>query len=155
MKSFYTLLLATTILFLGSCSKDFLKTYENRIDGEWTLVDIDRRGIGDPRPMQVQEGDRFLFSEDGGLAYERPNGQRYEGSWDISRENIPGGCYTNDVGNYVCDNRRVKTLYLSGIDFNNQAYFSIRFDEIVFTGTNRFKAYIYEGWKTYIFRFRR
>ena len=97
----------------------------------------------------------FVYIHFGGMAYERPNGQLYEGSWDISRETIPGGCYTDDVGNYVCDNRRVKTLYLSGIDFASQDYFSIRFDEMVFTGTNRFKAYIYEGWKTYIFRFRR
>ncbi|MCR6719781.1 MAG: hypothetical protein NVV59_05675 [Chitinophagaceae bacterium] len=154
MKKLYLLLLTTTLL-LSACSKDFLKSYENRIDGEWRLTDIDRRGIGSSRPMPLKVGDHFIFGEDGSMTFTRTTGEVYDGSWDISREYIPGGCYTNEYGDYVCDSRRVKTLSLAGIDFNNQDYFSIHFDEMVFTGTNRFKAFIYEGGKTYIFRFRR
>lgn len=155
MKQLYLLLLFTTTLFLSSCSKDFLKSYEKRIDGEWRLTDIDNRGLGSTRPMPIQTGDRFLFEEDGSLVFTRNTGEVYDGAWDISRRFIPGGCYTDEFGYYVCDNRRVKTLTLSGVDFDNQDYFSLHFDEIVFTGTNRFKAFIYEGGKTYVFRFRR
>lgn len=154
MKKLYIMLL-TTIIFLSSCSKDFLKSYENRIDGEWRLTDIDRRGIGSSRPMPLQVGDNFIFGEDGSMLFTRNTGETYDGTWDISRDYIPGGCYTDENGSYICDNRRVKTLTIAGIDFTNQDYFSLHFDEMVFTGTNRFKAFIYEGGKTYVFRFRR
>jgi hypothetical protein len=144
-----------SVLFLAGCSKDFLKPYEDRIDGDWELVDIDRRGFGGSSPLPVRTGDRFSFAEDGTMIYRPQTGQQFEGTWDIRREWTQGQCNYDEFGNYVCDNRRVKTLYLVGVDFGTQDFFSIQFDEMQFTGTNRFKAFIYDGWRTYVFRFRR
>ncbi len=154
MNKLYPLLLLSTIIVAG-CSKDFLRSYEKRIEGTWILHDIDTRGPGSSRPMPVKEGEQFIFSEDGSLQYTRLTGDVISGVWDISRRNTNGNCYTNDYGDRVCETREVKTLNLQGVDFTNQVYFGINFDEMVFTGTNRFKVYIYEGAKTYIFRFRR
>ena len=46
MNKHYTLILLLAFS-LAACSKDFLKPYEDRIEGgTWELHDVDRRGIG-------------------------------------------------------------------------------------------------------------
>jgi hypothetical protein len=153
MKKLYPLILVCVLS--TACSKDFLKSYEDRIEGTWRLVDVDRRGIGgsiDNLPFQDGE---FVFSEGGGLKYTNNAGTVYQGSWDISREWRDNGCYTDNNGNYNCDDREVKTLSIVAVDFATQQIRSENFEEMEFTGTNRFNAYIYSGLHTYVFRFRR
>ncbi len=154
MKKFYSLILLLPLLFFSGCSKDFLKRYEKRIEGTWDLVDVDRRGFGGGGGYAFSDG-RFTFSENGDLEYVSPSGQVYQGSWDIRHDWVSGQCYTDDNGNYDCNDRNVKSLHITAVDFTNQDVRSEFFNEMVFTSTNRFKAYIYSGSRTYVFRFQR
>jgi hypothetical protein len=155
MKKFYSFTLLLSILFLTGCSKDFLKRYEKRIEGTWELIDVDRVGIGGGRGGFAFSDGRFTFSENGELEYITPAGQVYQGSWDIRRDWVSGQCSTDDNGNTDCNDRHVRSLHITAVDFTNQDVRSEFFNEMVFTGTNRFKAYIYSGARTYVFRFRR
>lgn len=148
MKKIYSLTLLLAVLLLSRCSKDFLKRYEERIEGTWELVDVDRAGIGGGSGSFAFTNGRFTFSENGDLEYVSPPGQVYQGSWDIRHDWVGGQC--DD-----CDDRRVRSLHITAVDFANQDVRSEFFNEMVFTGTNRFKAYIYSGVRTYVFRFRR
>ena len=154
MKKIYLAILVplTFILFSG-CSKDIFKNYEDRIEGVWKLDDVDRIGIGSSS-LTFTEG-RFIFSEPGKLEYTDRFGGLYQGSWEMRRHNIPGDCNTDNNGNRQCDDRNVRSLQITAIDFQTRDVKSEYFDEIVFTGTNTFKAYIYLSSRTYVFRFSR
>src|SRR5687768_13206057 len=86
----YTVILLLVVTFSG-CSKDFLKPYEDRVEGgTWELHDVDRRGIGggyDP-PFT---GGRFNFFPGGQLEYIDLAGNVYEGSWSIRKYNSDNG----------------------------------------------------------------
>jgi hypothetical protein len=153
MKKIY--FLAFISLLAAGCSKDFLKQYEDRIEGTWRLTDVDRVGFGGSLNNLPFTGGQFTFREDGGLEYTSPSGTVYKGSWDIHREWRRGNCSTDEDGNRDCDDRRVKTLSITAVDFTGQDIKSEYFHEMVFTGTDRFKAYIYSDFHTYVFRFRR
>jgi hypothetical protein len=155
MKNFYLLILIFPALLLSGCSKDFLKRYEKRMEGTWELTDVDRLGFGGSTSGVTFRDGRFTFSESGELEYVNTSGQLYKGSWDLRRDWVSGQCYTDENGNYQCDDRNVRSLHITAVDFTNQDVRSEFFDEIIFTGTNRFKAYIYTGFRSYVFRFRR
>jgi hypothetical protein len=155
MKKIYSFTLCVLLIVLAGCSKDFLKRYEKRIEGSWELVDVDRVGIGGGGSGSAFTEGIFTFSDDGRLQYTSGSGQVYQGSWDIRRDWVSGQCSSDDNGNTDCNDRNVKSLHLTAVDFTNQDVRSEFFNEIVFTGTNRFKAYIYSGFRTYVFRFRR
>lgn len=154
MKKIYSSTLLLSLLFFTGCSKDFLKRYEKRIEGTWELVDVDRIGFGGGGGFAFSDG-RFTFADNGDLGYVSPSGQVYQGSWDIRRDWVNGQCVTDDNGNTDCNDRNVRSLHITAVDFTNQDVRSEFFNEMVFTGTNRFKAYIYSGARTYVFRFRR
>jgi hypothetical protein len=155
MKKLYPIALLSLVFINAGCSKDFLKRYEKRIIGTWELVDIDRRGIGSGGSGSPFTNGIFTFSEDGRLEYTSGTGQAYRGSWDIRHDWVSGQCSTDENGNNICNDRNVKSLHLMAVDFINQDVRSEFFNEMVFTGTNRFKAYIYDGFRTFIFRFHR
>ena len=141
MKKLYPFLVCSLFLAAG-CSKDFLKSYEDRIEGTWQLVDVDRQGFGGSiSNLPFQDGE-FTFSEGGGFTYTNGAGNVYKGSWDIDRD-------------WIRDDERIRSLSIVAVDFNSQEVRSENFDEMRFTGTNRFNAYIYSGAHTYVFRFRR
>jgi hypothetical protein len=155
MKKLYFLsLLLPTLLFSG-CSKDFLKRYEDRIEGTWQLTDVDRLGWGGSTGDVVFRDGLFTFSDNGKLEYVSTSGQVYQGSWDMRREWVRGNCYTNEDGYSECNDRYVRSMHITAVDFATQEIRSDYFNEIVFTSTNRFKAYIYSGSRNYVFRFRR
>jgi hypothetical protein len=155
MKKLYFLsLLLPTLLFSG-CSKDFLKRYEDRIEGTWQLTDVDRLGWGGSTGDVVFRDGLFTFSDNGKLEYISSSGQVYQGSWDMRREWVRGNCYTNEDGYSDCNDRYVSSMHITAVDFATQEIRSDYFNEIVFTSTNRFKAYIYSGSRNYVFRFRR
>jgi hypothetical protein len=153
-KLYFFTFLFTTFLFAG-CSKDFLKRYEDRIEGVWQLTDVDRLGWGGNTSGVTFRDGLFTFSENGGLEYTSTSGQVYQGSWDLRRNWVRGQCYTNEDGYTECDDRYVRSMHITAVDFANQDIRSEYFDEILFTGTNRFKAYIYTGSRSYVFRFKR
>lgn len=149
MKKLYlSLLIFTTIIFLSACSKDIFKDYEDRIEGTWRLDDVDRIGIGTSN-VTFTEG-RFTFIEPGRFEYTDRFGGFYEGSWDIRKQRIRGNCDNGD-----CDDRNVKSLSITAVDFQTRDLKTEYFDEIKFTGTNKFNAFIYLNSRTYVFRFRR
>jgi hypothetical protein len=156
MKGIYLLsiLVFFSSLFVG-CSKDFLKRYEERIQGTWNLIDVDRIGFnGSTSGLPFRDG-QFTFSDEGSLEYVSTAGDTLQGSWDLRKRWMTGNCYKEDNGNYNCDDRYVRSMQINAINFITQDVRSEYFDEIIFTGTNRFKAYIYTGFSTYVFRFRR
>lgn len=157
MKKIYsfTVFILLSFSFAG-CSKDFLKRYEERIQGgSWTLIDVDRVGLnGSTSSLPFRDG-QFSFYDGGSLLYISTAGDTLQGNWSIDKRWMTGNCYTNDNGNYNCDDRRVRSMLINAINFVTQDVRSEYFDEIVFTGTDRFRAYIYKGFSTYVFRFRR
>lgn len=155
MKKIYFLPFAIALVLFTGCSKDFLKKYDDRISGGvWTLTDVDRIGGGSTSRLPFRDGS-FIFHDDGRLEYTNSLGELYRGNWDIRRDWTSGQCYTNENGRYECDDRYVRSLRVTMVNFNTQDVLSEFFDEIVFTGTNRFKAYIYTASRSYVFRFRR
>ena len=155
MKKFYLIVLLLPTLLALSCSKDFLKRYEDRIEGTWQLTDVDRIGWGGSTSgLNFRDG-LFTFTDNGGLEYVSTSGQVYQGSWDMRRNWVRDRCYTNEDGYNECDDRYVRSMHVTAVDFTNQDIRSEYFDEIIFTSTNRFKAYIYSGSRSYVFRFKR
>lgn len=139
MKKIYAFTLLAFLI--TGCSKDFLKKYDTRIEGTWQLVDVDRRGVGGGTSHLAFTGGQFIFGDDGSLTYNSPAGDVYKGSWDIKKRQEDGN--------------QVHTLLLSVVDYTSQDVKSEYFDEIVFTGTNHFKAYINDDFHNYVFRFTR
>jgi hypothetical protein len=144
---FYLLIPLSLVIFTG-CSKDIFKNYENRIEGTWRLDDVDRIGFGNTS-LVFTEG-RFTFMEPGKLEYTDRFGGFYQGSWEIRNQLLRGNCDNGD-----CNDRNVKTLSITAIDFQTRDVKTENFDEIKFTGTDKFNAYIYLNSTTYVFRFRR
>jgi hypothetical protein len=141
MRKFYTLAFFATMLISFGCSKDVLKSYDRRIQGTWEIIDRDRFGFNEPDALPFDEGDRFTFGEDGALTIER-EGNTYSGSWDIQR--IRTG-----------DDNNAKTLQITAVDFTNQQVRSERFNDMIFTNTNRFTAIINYNTRAYVYRFLR
>jgi hypothetical protein len=155
MKKIYSTTILLSVFLLAGCSKDFLKRYEERIEGTWRLTDVDRLGWGGSTSGVVFHDGLFTFSEGGQLEYVSTTGEVYQGSWSMRRDWVRNQCYTDENGNYECDDRHVRSMHITAVDFTNQDVRAEFFDEIVFTGTNRFKAYVYTGFRNYVFRFRR
>ncbi|HEY0355751.1 MAG TPA: hypothetical protein VGC29_06090 [Flavisolibacter sp.] len=143
MLKLYTTTLLIAVILIGSrCSKDFLKSYEDRIEGNWDLNEVRSVGFGgDTGNLPFREGSSFVFTEGGGLSFTDVNGEVYSGSWDIERN------YNND--------QQVRSLHLSVINFTTQQVRSEIFEEIQFTGTNKFKGFIHQELHTYVFHFER
>lgn len=152
MKQFYSLSFSSLLLLFifSSCSKDFLKPYDERIIGTWRIDEIDTRGIGSgSRTLPFNEG-VLSFYEDGGLVYVR-QGQTYQGSWDLRKINRTTNCTTNNGSNTCTE--RVQVLQLTAVDFAAQNVRTEYFDDIDFTGTDSFKGFIHSGAKTYVVKF--
>ena len=147
-KIYFTLLIPLTLIVFSGCSKDIFKNYENRIEGTWRLDDVDRIGFGNTS-LSFTEG-RFTFMEPGKLEYTDRFGGLYHGSWEIRKQTIPGNCDKGD-----CNDRNVNALSITAIDFETRDVKTEHFDEIKFTSTNNFNAYLYLNSTTYVFRFRR
>jgi hypothetical protein len=153
MKKIYLLTAISITLLIAACSKDFLKSYDKRIQGTWRLTDIDRFGFGSTN-TQFTSG-LFTFIDDGKLIYVSDGGDTSTGSWNIQRRWSQGNCYTDDNGNRNCNDRYIRSLSISVVNFSTQQFLSEYFDEINFTGTNRFNTQLYLGAGTCVFRFRR
>jgi hypothetical protein len=141
MKKIYFAFIPITFLLFTACSKDFLKSYEKRLTGgTWELYDVNSFGFGGGYRPAFNSG-RFVFESNGDLTYTDNNGNVYVGSWDIRHD------YQND--------QHYQNLFITVIDFQTQDVISEYFDDMQFTGTNRFKAVINGGSRTYTCKFKR
>jgi hypothetical protein len=139
--AFLFTLIAMAFLLVAACSKDFLKSYDRRITGgTWELYDINNIGIGSRYSSPFTSG-KFTFESSGDVTYVNDQGDVYIGSWDIR--------------NYWQDDDNRQTLFISVLNFQNQDVITEYFDDMQFTGTNRFKAFVYSGGRTYTFKFKR
>lgn len=86
MNKNYTLALLFCIIFFFGCSKDFLKSYEDRIVGTWKVTDVDRIGIGGNTDKLPFTSGTFTFNENGTLNYLNPANENFKGSWEIVKK---------------------------------------------------------------------
>ncbi|MBO9201498.1 MULTISPECIES: hypothetical protein [Niastella] len=141
MNKIYTTFIPLTFLLLSACSKDFLKSYEKRITGgTWELYDVNSFGLGSGYRPAFNSG-RFVFEPNGDVTYTNNDGEEYIGSWDIRHD--------------YQDDQHYQRLAISVINFQNQDVISEFFDDMQFTGTDRFKANLSSGSRTYTCKFKR
>ena len=85
MKKIYTSVFVS-ILILTGCSKDFLKSYDDRIIGTWQITDVNKFGIGGSTGnLPFKEGS-FSFMKDGTMTFTNSSGDVFKGTWDISKK---------------------------------------------------------------------
>ena len=141
MKKIYTVFMIATIFIFSGCSKDFLKSYDNRIVGVWRITDVNRFGLGGSTSNLPFTDGTFTFFDNGTLEYINAANGLFKGSWDIIKK--------------MQDDQSVKGLQITAVDFVNQQVLSQYYDDMNFTGTNHFKATINSGLHTYVTHFRR
>ena len=141
MKKVYITVIAFLLIILAGCSKDFLKSYEHRIVGTWTITDVNRAGLGGNTDNLPFKQGTFKFNEDGSLIYTNLSGAVFKGSWDIRKKWI--------------EDKHIQSLQITAVDFTNQNVLTEYYDDLNFTGTNRFKANIVSDFHTFVTHFRR
>ena len=142
MKKIYSASLLISLLFFSGCSKDILKSYDERIIGDWQITEVNRVGFGGNTDNLPFKDGTFTFKRDGSLTYTNSTGAVYKGSWEIVKK-----WYDEE------DVRR--SLQITAVDFTNQNFLSEYYDDMNFTGTNHFKANIIKNFHTYVTHFRR
>ena len=142
MKKIYSTSLLISFLFFSGCSKDILKSYDERIIGDWQITEVNRVGFGGNTDNLPFKDGTFTFKSDGSLTYTNSTGAVYKGSWEIVKKR-----YDEE------DVRR--SLQITAVDFTNQNFLSEYYDDMNFTGTNHFKANIIKNFHTYVTHFRR
>ncbi|MEO6915901.1 MAG: hypothetical protein ABI151_09850 [Chitinophagaceae bacterium] len=141
MKKIYTLSIFLSLILLFGCSKDFLKSYDNRIIGTWRITDVSRIGLfGDADKLPFKSG-TFDFNEDGSLTYVNTANVLYQGRWDIVKK--------------VIDEKTVRSLQVSAINFTNHEILSAYYDDMNFLSTNHFRSETVSTFITYVTHFRR
>ena len=139
MKKIYFVSLA--VITLTACSKDFLKRYDDRIQGTWYISKVNRIGVGGNfNDLPYREGS-FMFNGDGTLTYTDDFGNVSNGTWDIQKRNING-----DI---------IRTFQITTVDFNTQQVRSEFYDDMQFRSTSHFVAIINTSFRSYVTHFRR
>jgi hypothetical protein len=143
MKKFYTSVFVSILLLTG-CSKDFLKSYDDRIIGTWQITDVNKFGIGGSTGNLPFRAGSFSFKKDGTMTFTKSSGDVFKGTWDIQKKRI------ND------DNGTVyHSLQITAVNFNTQEVLGEYYDDINFTGTDHIKAKIISGTHTFITHLKR
>lgn len=140
MKKNYPLALLLILLFSG-CGKDVLEKYDNRIIGAWRITEVKRAGFGGNVPELPFRNGTVTFFENGGLDYISEPGTLYKGHWDIERR------FAGNHSHYE--------LRITASDLSGQQVLAETYDDIIFSGSARFRAKIFNGLRTYITHFRR
>lgn len=141
MKHVYTFAILSALVFLSGCSKDALKKYDDRIIGTWRISAVNRAGIGsNPDDVLFQKGS-FQFQEGGALTYTDPSGQVFRGNWDIRKK--------------LREDQQQRTLRISVSGPGAGEVLSESYDDVIFVGTDHFRANLVIGFQTYVTHFRR
>jgi hypothetical protein len=138
MKKIYTSVFVLSFLFSG-CSKDFLKSYDERIIGTWQITDVNKVGIGGSTGNLPFRQGSFSFMNDGTMTFTNASGETFKGRWNIQKKIM------ND------DNGAVyHSLQITAVNFTTQQVLGEYYDDINFTGTNHIKARVISGSHTYV-----
>lgn len=137
MRAFTISLLLITLV---SCTKYKLEKFNNRIVGNWNLVEINTFGLGSSHI--VFNGGSFSFRSDNSATYYDRNNVVYNGSWYI------------DAYTYTDSDGDRDTEFILTIDVANGN--NIKFDKLEiprFGNANKFKAKVYNAANvvTYVF----
>ncbi|SDC22286.1 hypothetical protein [Niabella drilacis] len=132
----------------AGCSKDFFKPYSERIIGRWELYDTNKIGLGSSR-IVYSEGS-FQFSSDGSFFYTRRSGAQYAGTWRLKKYTVT---VTNSEGQQSSEQKH--SLLLSATNIEDQQVLAENFDDLNFTGTDRFKAEVSNNFNTVTYKFKR
>jgi hypothetical protein len=136
MKKIYLAGLAASLLIFSGCSKDVLKSYDERIIGTWQITEVNKFGFGgDANDLPFTSGS-LSFMRDGSLLYTDAAGSIYKGTWDIRKKTVDDGTV-------------YRSLQITAVNFINQEVRGEYYDDINFTGTNHIKARIFSGLHTY------
>jgi hypothetical protein len=141
MKRVYTFSILFFCLFLCTCSKDFLKSYDKRIVGTWRITDINRIGFGGNTSNLPFERGTFTFHSNGTLEYVNSSNGVFKGSWDIINRKI--------------GEENVNALQITAINFTTQEVLSQYYDDMLFLSTNHFKTTINSTYLDYMTHFYR
>ncbi len=142
MRNIYILSLLLSFIMFPGCSKDFLKQYDKRIIGTWSITDVNRVGLGGGNTGNLPFANgTFTFQEGGSLVYVNSSNATYKGSWDIVKK--------------VMGDESVRSLHITAVDFTNQKVITEYYDDINFAGTGHFRANIVSEFHTYVTHFRR
>jgi hypothetical protein len=133
---------------LSSCTKNLP---ENRIVGNWRLVDVERKRLFDTDNITTgYEQGLFTFFENGSASYADASGT-LNGNWNMRKANT--GYYDSD-GNWQSDTRTIFIINLH--DFVNNRVIDLFFDRIDFRWSgDKLFAYIDGASYTYRYDFRR
>jgi hypothetical protein len=141
MRSLYLFFVGTALVLATGCSKDFLKKYDRRIVGTWEITDVNRIGIGGNTDRLVFREGTFTFNDDGSLTYISPSNVVYQGSWDIKKKTL--------------GDETVRSLLVTAVDYNTQEVLTEYYDDMIFSGTDHFKAQTVSNFHSYMTHFRR
>ncbi|MGJ7032973.1 hypothetical protein [Niabella hirudinis] len=136
------------LVIVAGCSKDFFKPYDERIIGQWELYDTNKAGFGSGK-IVYSEG-RFQFMSDGSFLYTRQSGAKYTGTWRLKKYTVT---VTDSEGKQQSEQKH--SLLLSATNTEDQQLLSENFDNLYFTGTNKFKAEVSNNFNTVIYKFKR
>lgn len=138
------------LLFItAGCSKDFFKPYNERIVGQWELYDINKTGLGSSK-IVYSEG-TFRFSDDGSFLYTRGgSGAKYAGTWRLKKYTVT---VTDNDGGQRSEQKH--SLLLSATNTEDQQMLAENFDDLNFTGTNKFKAMVNNNFNSVSYKFKR
>jgi len=106
--------------------------------GDWVISDIDGFGFGSSSNLPFSENETFSFADNGDLKY-TSNGEVYKGSWDIRK--------------VFKEDNTTQSLHITAVNFGSQNVRTEYFNDLQFTTSNRFKAFINIGTKTYVYHF--
>ena len=107
----------------------------------WKIEEINRLGIGGNTDKLAFKEGVFTFNDNGSLTYINSSGNTFQGSWTIEKK------YINET--------LLRSLQITVVDFVNQSVLSEYYDNLSFTGTDRFKAQIIYNFNTYVTKFSR
>lgn len=128
------------ILFSG-CSKDFLKSYDKRIVGTWNIDYVNVIGLGGSSSGLPFNTGTITFFANGSLEYSNSSNSIFKGKWDIVKK--------------MQGDEHVRSLQVSAVDYTSREVLTQYYDDMNFTGTNRFKATINSNFHTYVTHFSR
>ena len=141
MKNAYAISILLCFVVFTNCSKDLLKRYDKRIIGTWRIADVDRFGLGGNIDHLPFPNGKFTFYENGSLSYVNSANISFQGTWHIVKK--------------ITENQTVHSLLITAVDYTTMQSLSEYYDDMNFTGTDRFKAKIISGLHTYITIFHR
>jgi len=141
MKKTHVIGLFVAIFALTNCSKDILKKYDKRIIGTWRIADVDRYGLGGNIDNLPFIDGSITFNEDGTLSYVNSSNSTFTGTWDIVKK--------------TTDNGTVHSLIITAVNYNSIEVLSQYYDDMNFTGTDRFRATAVAQFHSYVTIFRR